>query len=61
MQNGKISRGCAWGNAGVKFSILVLYEALSATVSLTPGWGRESEVGSGSRLYRPMQLQHEEV
>ena len=42
------------GNVGVKFSILLLYEAVSATVSLIPRWGRESEEGgSGSPLYRP--------
>ena len=47
------SWGCTWGN-GVKFSILLLYEAVSATVSLIPGQGRESEEGGGgSRLYRP--------
>ena len=51
--DGTTSWGCTMGNVGVKFGILLLYEAVSATVSLIPRWRRESEEGgSGSPLYR---------
>ena len=46
----------SWGNVGVKFNIFLLYEAVSATVSLIPGWERRGpgeEGGSDFRLYRP--------
>ena len=46
----------SWGNVGVKFNTFLLCEAVSATVSLIPGWKRRGpaeEGGSDFRLYRP--------